>query len=188
MNAPPVFVAAAQDYATRLLEAIECPPGHPEDALPCPLRTASPAARFYTYRTLFPELRFAAGCWDLCNGLFRQFWLPTTCEKGCEHWFSAARAAIRAKRCIPWNGRRLAVAENCTSVIFCNPVLSDSRLGRYTDAIRIDELFRHSRSHYPRGRSDDAPVCAASQSPASRGSCVSGSSSRAKRTAADAAS
>jgi hypothetical protein len=71
MNAPPVFVAAAQDSATRLLEAIECPPGHPEDLLPRSPQTASPAAGFYTYRTLFLELRFAAACQELCRSAGR---------------------------------------------------------------------------------------------------------------------
>jgi hypothetical protein len=60
MNVPPVFAAAAQSTAARLIEAIECPPGNPEDLLPSPPRAASPAAGFYTYRTVFPELRFAA--------------------------------------------------------------------------------------------------------------------------------
>src|ERR1700683_744151 len=71
MNAPPVFIAAAQDYATRLLEAIECPPGHPEDLLPRPPRTASPAAGFSTYRTLFPELGFAAASAERCRSAGR---------------------------------------------------------------------------------------------------------------------
>jgi len=76
MNAPPVFVAAAQDSATRLLEAIECPPGHPEDVLPRLPRTASPAAGFYTYRTLFPELRFAAAWGELGRPANRFSMLP----------------------------------------------------------------------------------------------------------------
>jgi len=43
------------------------PSGHPEDVLPRPLRTASTVAGFYTYKTLFPELRFAAAGEELCR-------------------------------------------------------------------------------------------------------------------------